>query len=521
MKLKTLTLTALASFFLYGAAPAAKSAADVHSTASPGGVDVFKPDWENIAANYRCPEWFRDAKFGIFVHWGVYSVPGFSNEWYSRQMYKKGTTEFKHHRQKYGPHDKFGYKDFIPRFKAEKFNAEKWMSLFKEAGAKYVVPVAEHHDGFAMYDSAHNPWNAVKMGPKKDIIRLLKNAAEKEGIVFGLSSHRLENSWFFAPGMTFPSDVQDKSIGLYGFRLPNISEHDKKITYPDYVTDDFLRHTRELIDKYQPQLIWFDWTVNQIRPQFNEFLAYYYNSSLEWKKGVVVNTKQGYPNNVQVSDIERGRSSVMLKYPWQTDTSVGKKSWGFVLGERNKTAVQIIHDLIDIVSKNGNLLLNIGPKPDGSITDKQADVLRGIGKWLKTNGEAIYGTRPWIKFGEGETKGKFGTFSDGAATSYKKGDVRFTTKGNDLYVISLSWGDNLLIRSLDKKTVADAKLLNVSLLGSGEKIKWNLADEGLSITFPEKQTGSDAFVFKLSFDKKVGAHLEPEWKDVPFKQGSY
>ena len=245
---------------------------DVMSVESPKGTNVFQDNWENIAENYHFPEWFSDAKFGIFIHWGVYSVPAYGSEWYSRNMYQKGADEYQHHIETYGPQDKFGYKDFIPMFKAEKFDADEWVKLFKDAGAKYIVPVAEHHDGFAMYDSEHNRWNAAKMGPKKDIIGLLKKAAEKEGIIFGLSSHRLENAWFFNGGMEFPSDVQDTTITLYGKRS-------EKEVYSEDVCIDFLKHTHELIDKYQPQLIYFDWTVNKIPDYFNKFLAYYYNLS--------------------------------------------------------------------------------------------------------------------------------------------------------------------------------------------------------------------------------------------------
>ncbi len=290
-------------------------------------------------------------------------------------------------------------------FKAEKFDAEQWAQLFKAAGARYVVPVAEHHDGFSMYNSDLNEWNSVKMGPKKDIIGLLKNAVEKEGIVFGLSFHRAENAWFYNGGMQFPSDVQDLSIKLYGGRLKDNEQ-------TEALALEWLEHSRELVDKYQPQLFWFDWTVNNpvLMPYFNKFMAYYYNNALDWGKGVVVNTKEGYPNNIQVGDVERGKLGRMRKYPWQTDTSVGKHSWCYVDGEVNKTPDQIIHDLIDIVSKNGNLLLNIGPRADGTITEEQTAVLLAIGEWLKINGEAIYNTHCWIKSGEGETNGSAGSF---------------------------------------------------------------------------------------------------------------
>ena len=331
-------------------------------------------------------------------------------------------------------------------------------------------------------------------------------------IIFGLSSHRLENAWFFNGGMEFPSDVQDTTITLYGKRS-------EKEVYSDEVCIDFLIHTHELIDKYQPQLIYFDWTVNKIPEYFNKFLAYYYNCSLDWGKGVVVNTKHGYPTNILVGDVERGKLNEMRKYPWQTDTSIGKHSWGYVNGEENKTPDQIIHDLVDIVSKNGNLLLNIGPHPDGTITDEQKQVLLSIGKWLKINGDAIYGTRCWIKSGEGESKGTSGSFSDNEATKYNCQDIRFTTKGNTLYAITLDWGKRVMIKSLNKDVVRDAKILNVEMLGSDEKIAWQQTDKGLLITFPSKKPCETAYSFKISFDKKVGEGLESEMIDIPFKHG--
>lgn len=482
------------------------------SVVSPKGTSVFQDNWENMAENYRFPQWFSDAKFGIFIHWGCYAVPAYSSEWYPRNMYIKDSQEYKHHIATYGPHTQFGYKDFIPMFKAEKFDADEWIRLFKEAGAKYVVPVAEHHDGFAMYDSNHNPWNAVKMGPKKDIIGLLKKAAEKEGLIFGLSSHRLENAWFYNGGMEFPSDVQDTTITLYGRRAANE-------VYSDEVCMDFLAHTHELIDKYQPQLIWFDWSVNKIPTYFNKFMAYYYNCALDWGKEVVVNTKHGYPTNIQVGDVERGKLDVMRKYPWQTDTSIGKHSWCYVDNEENKTPEQIVHDLVDIVSKNGNLLLNIGPRADGTITEEQKSVLLTIGNWLNVNGEAIYGTRCWVRSGEGGVKGTAGSFSDNEATQYTCQDIRFTSKGNDIYAIILNWGDSVLIKSLNKKVIGDAKIVNVELLGSDQKIVWQETEEGLLLNMPQNKPCDYAYSFKISFDKKVGSTLPSEMVDVPFKHG--
>ena len=514
--MKPISIFALAAIVLASCQSNKKTNINIDSVASPQGTIVFQPDWDNLAQHYQFPEWFCDAKFGIFIHWGVYAVPAFSNEWYPRNMYRKDSSEFKYHIKTYGEHTKFGYKDFIPMFKAEKFNADEWAKLFNDAGAKYVVPVAEHHDGFSMYDSDLNKWNAAKMGPKKDILGLLKEAVEREGMVFGLSTHRAENTWFYNEGMRFPSDVQDLKISLYGRRAA-------EQTYDESVAREWLTHTYELINKYQPKLIWFDWTVNNpiLMPYFNKFLAYYYNNALDWGKQVVVNTKQGYPTNIQVWDVERGKSDKMMRFPWQTDTSIGKKSWGYIDGEENKTAEQIVHDLIDIVSKNGNLLLNIGPRANGTITEEQQTVLLDIGKWLKVNGEAIYGTRCWKKFGEGDAESTKGSFTDNTATAYTVRDMRFTTKGTDFFVIVLNWdNDGVMVKSLNKNSIDDAKIQNVKLLGSNEKINWQQTNEGLMLSFPTMKPCSFAYSFKITFDKNVGEHLESEAVDEVMKHGS-
>ena len=490
---------------------------NIDSVASEQGTEVFQSDWDSIAAHYHFPEWFRDGKFGIFIHWGVYSVPAFGSEWYSRNMYIKDSREYKHHIETYGPHTEFGYKDFIPMFKAEKFNADEWAQLFREAGAKYVIPVAEHHDGFAMYDSDLNPWNAVDMGPHKDIIGLLKAAIEKQGLVFGVSTHRAENAWFFNGGMEFPSDVQDSTITLYGRRLPGY------VNYNDDVAREWLEHTYELVVKYRPSMVYFDWTVNHpvLMPYFNRFLAFYYNNALDWGREVTACTKQGYPTDIQVWDMERGKSDKMMVFPWQTDTSVGKCSWSYVEGEQNKTPGQIVQDLVDIVSKNGNLLLNIGPKADGSITDEQTRVLLSIGQWLRVNGEAIYGTRPWKKFGEGDAVVSKGSFSDNEPTAYTSRDLRFTTKGNDFYVIALNWdAGHILVKSLTPAVIGDAQIKSISMLGSDEAIRWEKTSEGLKIDFPKQKPCDYAYAFKIAFDREVGKDLPSEASNEVLKHGA-
>lgn len=469
------------------------------------GTQLFQPDSASIAQNYQIPAWFRDAKFGIFIHWGVYAVPAFGNEWYPREMYRKDSKVYNHHIEKYGNQTEFGYKDFIPMFKAEKFNAEEWVSLFEQSGAKYVVPVAEHHDGFSLYNSVVNEWNSVKMGPMKDIVGELKKASAEHGLHFGLSIHRAENAWFYNGGMEFPSDVQTgKFSSLYGqcLKEPGGQTLDcpEGAGFNDESIQSWLEHTYELVDLYEPELMWFDWTVGKypFQPTFYQFMAYYYNSAIDWNKEVVVNTKFGYGDNIQVFDIERGKSETARPFPWQTDTSVGKKSWGYIDGEENKTPNQIIDDLVDIVSKNGNLLLNIGPKSDGTITEGQQVVLLEIGKWLKVNGEAIYGTRPWSVAGEGAEQGTSGAFSDNTETQYTAQDIRFTKNGEVLYAVLLEWPEKeVLVHSIGN----DLKVESVSLLGSEEKLNWEQTSEGLKVAFPAEKPTEYAHALKITFVK--------------------
>lgn len=478
---------------------------DISKTSSPGGVDIFQPDSASIAQNYRIPEWFRDAKLGIFIHWGVYSVPAFVNEWYPRRMYDTTDVVHKHHVQTYGSVDKFGYKDFIPMFKAEKFDAGKWAELFKEAGAAYVVPVAEHHDGYALYRSTFNPWNSVEMMPGRDFMDELQKAVRERGMKFGLSSHRCENAWFYHHGMGYPSDVRDTDISLYGERIP---ESDSVGMTPwtganegsnEKSRREWLLHTYELVDRYKPDLIYFDWMVGKFpfQPTFYRFLAYYYNSAAEWGKQVAVNTKFGYPDDIVVYDIERGKSDRIRPNPWQTCTSIGKNSWSHnPLGE-NKTPDHIIDDFVDIVSKNGNLLLNVGPTAEGEVTPEQAHVLRELGKWLKVNGEAIYGSRPWVRAAEGDNPGTAGYMTDSRSTAYTGRDIRFTTNNGYLYAIFLGTPEKrAMIRSLALE--AGAKVGSVALLGCDEVLAWWQTAEGLTVEMPESLPTGYAHTLRIT-----------------------
>lgn len=475
---------------------------DISTTASPLGTCTFKPDSASLAQNYNDPEWFRDSKFGIFIHWGVYSVPAYGGEWYARFMYKEGSDINRYHVAKYGKLTEFGYKDFIPMFTAEKFDADEWMKIIKQSGAKYVVPVAEHHDGFAMYRSAANEWNAAYMGPKRDVIGELKEAAVASGLKFGVSSHRSENAWFYEYGMLTQSDVNDLSITLYGERLraPYSGDDETQTGSNEHSRKQFLIHTYELVDRYQPDLMWFDWNVGlpQFRPIFYKFLAYYYNNAIDWRKDVVVNTKFGYGDNIQVYDIARGKSDRIREFPWQTDTSIGKKAWGYRNDEENKSPDHIIDDLVDIVSKNGNLLLNIGPKADGTIPAEQAQVLAEIGEWLAVNGEAIYGTRPWVKAAEGPHIGTAATMADDEAGQYTGEDIRFTAKGAELYAIFLKWpGETALVRSLASGNADMPEVHSVEMLGSGEKLQWKQTPQGLMVRMPEQAPTDYAHAIRI------------------------
>ena len=470
----------------------------------------FRPDWQSLQ-KYEPPEWYKDAKFGIFIHWGVYSVPAFGSEWYPRLMYEKGTEEYKHHIATYGPQDKFGYKDFIPMFKAEHFDPVAWAELFKKSGAKYVVPVAEHHDGFAMYDSGLSDWTVAKMGPHRDTTGELAKAVRAAGLHFGLSSHRVEHNFFLGVGREIVSDINDPEYAaFYGpahvwLTNPSGTPLNNDFTYVSSAwADDWLARGAELVEKYHPDIVYFDWWIGQasIRSNLTRFAAFYYNSSLKYGDHVgVINYKDyAMQEHSGVLDIERGQLGDTRSLYWQTDTSVSNKSWGYIKDDTFKSPQFIVDELVDIVSKNGNLLLNIGPKSDGTIPDEVQHVLLDVGTWLNVNGEAIYGTRPWRVYGEGPTKVAAGSFHDTETTHYTPEDFRFTTKGDVLYVIGLAWPTNgqAVIHSLAPMTGTE-KVQSIALLGSGARLQFTEQADGLHVQLPSQSPSKYAYALRVTF----------------------
>lgn len=437
----------------------------------------YTDTWESLC-EHPTPVWYEKGKFGIFIHWGVYSVPAFGDEWYPRNMYRKGSKENLHHVETYGTLDKFGYKDFIPMFRAEKFNPAQWVDLFQEAGAKFVVPVAEHHDGFKMYASELSPWNAAEMGPGRDVLGQLKEEIEKHGMILGASSHRAENYWFFNGAREIPeADVNDPQYAaLYGDAAGPTRDHSS--IYDNTPTQEhmekWLVHTCELVDKYRPKLIFFDWWIQQYawKPYLRKFAAYYYNRAAQWGEEAAIDSKfDAYVHGSAVKDLERGQLDHITPDLWQNDTSVARNSWGYTVGNDYKKSSDIVLDLVDVVSKNGALLLNVGPKSDGTIPEEDANILREIGKWMKVNGEAIYGTKYWKVFGEGPTVVPEGHFTDTYDKNFTSEDIRFTSKGNHIYAIVLHWPEDgeIHIKSLGndmkllKSSICDVELLGTDL----------------------------------------------------------
>jgi alpha-L-fucosidase len=429
-------------------------------------------------------------------------------------MYRGAMSGIKrHHEKTYGSVENFGYKDFIPDFTGENFNAEEWVKLFKDAGARFAGPVAEHHDGFSMWDSKVNRWNAAKMGPKRDILGEFEKAIRKHGLKFVTTFHHSHNWYYYNHSPKY--DTGDPEYAdLYG---PAHSAGRKYDSPNKEFLETWLAKLKEVIDNYRPDLIWFDFGLERIHDKYKrEFAAYYYNKAEEWGEDVEIIYKGHHlPPGVGLTDYERGRNDKLTYYKWMTDTTIGTKSWSYIEDEVYKPLSMLIHNLVDRIAKHGYLMLNFGPKANGDIPQEVVSQFKEMGKWIEINKEAIFNTTPWVIAEEGPTKmTKTGAFSEGEEVSYSAEDLRFVTKDNSLYVFSLGWpGEELLIKSLIKPPLSkskassreafqfidDSDIKSIQLLGHDQELKWTLSTLGLKIELPASKPCEHAYAFKITW----------------------
>ncbi len=466
---------------------------------------------------YECPEWFRDAKFGIYMHWGVYSVAEMG-EWYARKLYLEDTPEYAHHVKTYGHPSEFGYKDFIPLWKAENWDPDALLSLFKEAGAKYFSPCAVHHDNFDLWDSKYQRFNSVNMGPHKDITGMWKEATLKAGLKFGVTTHLSRSvSWLNVakgsdskgPLKGVPYDGVDPEYAELYLSVPYGDTHQRApFNAPKDWEELWAKRIIDLIDNYDPDHLYFDCAIpfrgDDMGKTGMEVIAHHYNKSIE-RNGELNSVMcikerpwQGlYADGVATLDFERGKAADIRKEPWQTDDSMGP--WGYRRGADYMSADATIDKLIDIVSKNGNLLLNVPIMADGTLDEKTTEILKDIGKWMAVNGEAIYGTRPWYMFGEGKTNEIPHHIIE---SPYTAKDIRYTTKGDILYALVLDWpknGGEVVFEFLSPGNSKIGEIASVSMIGHNGPLDWEQYGDGLKVRFPEEKPCEYAYAIKISF----------------------
>jgi alpha-L-fucosidase len=467
----------------------------------------FKPSMDSFK-QYQCPDWFRDAKFGIWAHWGPQAVP-MDGDWYARGMYEPGNKHYKYHLAHYGHPSEFGYKDVIPLWKAEKWDPDRLMQLYQKAGAKYFVSMGSHHDNFFLWNSKLHRWNAVNMGPKRDVVGEWQKAAQKYGLKFGVSEHLGASfTWFQSshradktgPKAGVPYDGADpKWQDLYHFPAEP-GDKDWYSKNPKW-QQQWYNEIQELVDNYHPDLLYSDGGVPFGNQVGLSLIAHYYNSSAARNGGrveVVYNCKQKSEGR-WVEDLERGIMPKIDPYPWQTDTSIG--DWFYDRNWKFRPVSWVIHMLVDNVSKNGNLLLNIVQRPDGSLDPEVEDMLQKLAQWNAIHGEAIFGTRPWLVYGESSLKVKGGHF--GEDYKYNAREIRFTTKGPNLYAIALGWpaDGKLVVKSLAETA---GKINDVRLLGYDGKVEWQQGADGLVVTLPEQKASEYTCAVKIT-----GTDLKP------------
>jgi alpha-L-fucosidase len=467
-----------------------------------GGNKKYEATWESLREYKEVPKWLRDGKFGIYTHWGVYSVHAYGENttWYSFALYRDPEGEAREHFEKtFGKlTPDFGYKDLIPKFTAKKFDADEWADLFAKAGARFAGPVAEHHDGFAMWDTKYSDWNAAKMGPKRDVVGELEKAIKKRDMKFVTAFHHAAN-WFFFPVWDKRYDTGDpRYSGLYG------PPHAEGAMRNHEFLDEWYGKIIEVIDKYSPDFIWFDFALDQIPEGYvKDMLAYYYNDAKAKCKEVVV-TYKGHDlvPGTGVRDLELGQEPELTYYEWITDSTVDDRgAWGYAKDLVFKSPNRVIDNLVDRVSKNGYLLLNVGPKPDGTIPEGARELLLEVGKWLKINGEAIYGTTPWTIANEGPTNlGDASTIGfNESNVVYTSKDIRFTVKDDNLYATFLDWpGEEAVIRTLRSE-------------GEEERVWKGDANVDKSMSLVGKTFTVRRFTFEFKEDADV--HITARWEE--------
>ncbi len=505
----------------------------------------FQPTWDSLNA-YKTPDWFRDAKFGIWNHWSAQCVPG-QGDWYARQMYIQGHKQYNHHLATYGHPSKVGFMELTNLWKAENWKPEELMDLYVAAGAKYFAALANHHDNFDTYNSRFNPWNATKIGPKKDIVGIYGKLAREHGLRFAVSNHGshawnwLQTSYNYdaegpLAGVHYDAYTLTKADGkgkwwdgldpqdLYTGRnvlMPDgiktiaeatkwLHDNDEKwhedvsLTHPKFAQNWFLR-AQDLVDSYKPDLLYFDDSELPHGIYGLSIAAHYYNVSVRDKGrlDVVLTTKDTRPaeSGAFTLDMERGKSNEILAQPWQTDTCIG--NWHYDINLFNahgyKTPTYVIHSLIDIVSKNGNLMLDIPITGDGVIDSDERAFLQAIATWIPKHGEAIYGTRPFSVYGEGPPDVPTASFNERNQRPYTSQDIRFTRKGDIVYAFALGWPANgkLLIKTLTRGAAALPKpIQRVELIGVGT-VPFTQDASGLTLTLPDKAPNPYAYAFIL------------------------
>ncbi|WP_371664160.1 alpha-L-fucosidase [Streptomyces sp. NBC_00280] len=491
---------------------------------------TYTPDWNSVDQHPPAPEWFQDAKFGIYFHWGVFSVPAYDNEWYPRSMYSTGSNANTHHIATYGqptawPYHNFinGAKDlagntvqFAPKLKSAggNFDPDEWVQLFVDAGARFAGPVAEHHDGFSMWDSQVNEWNSVAKGPKLDLLGLFTTAIRSRGLKLLVAMHHAYNYngfYEFAPAQTDTS--LKKLYGQLGAAAENQLWYDK---------------LKEVIDRAEPDILWQDFKLDAVdETQRLKFLSYYYNRANSWGREVVATYKDGMNGKGEVFDYERGGPGDLTTPYWLTDDSISSSSWCYTQGIGYYSTRQMLHSFLDRVSKNGNVLLNIAPMADGTIPQAQKDILLGIGDYLKRFGESVYSTRAWTVYGEGPTKMGGGSFTNPTAGTAQ--DIRFTRNktNNVLYATVLGWpGSSLTIKTLGSGRINLSSLTSVKLLDSTAGSYINLPTpvqnaSGLTVSLPSSAPHTaNAYVLKLTFSDGIPS-LRPPTGAVAFSDVDY